>query len=258
VRVSSWRSRIDPILAAEEDRSAFDIHDYGSKILTRLQDTKQQPEDAAAAAAAAEEAAAQQAAEQLQQQQNDAAGGEPEIVDFKQVAGASDSFEVCRLFAAMLQLVNNRCGAGAEGWGRACAQGMHMQHGLASIWGGQRGVAVNQPVQSTLAKRGFLNCMPTSCDGWQHLPVLLSCRNINLIKQADPIQDGPSSIGDGGSTCSSLQLQLLTVARVHEAMAEGLAGGAQELGEAAAGTHAQQYCITCLWSGSMTCFLSAN
>jgi condensin-2 complex subunit H2 len=106
VRVSSWRSRIDPILAAEEDRSAFDIHDYGSKILERLQDTKQQPAEAAAAAAAAEKAAAEEAAEQ--QHRNDAAGAEAEVVDFKQVAGATDSFEVCRVFAAMLQLVNNR------------------------------------------------------------------------------------------------------------------------------------------------------
>ncbi|WIA33974.1 hypothetical protein OEZ86_007069 [Tetradesmus obliquus] len=151
VRVSGWRSRIDPILAAEEDRSAFDIHTYGSKILERLQDT--QP------AAAEAEAAAEKAAEQ-QRQHNDAAGCEAEIVDFKQVAGASDSFEVCRLFAAMLQLVNNR--------------------------------------------------------------------NINLIQQPEPDQDGPSSSSGGGSTVSSLQLQLLTVARVHEAMAEGLAGGAAQ------------------------------
>jgi condensin-2 complex subunit H2 len=106
VRVSSWRSRIDPILAAEEDRSAFDIHDYGSKILERLQETKPQPAGAEAAAEA-EVAAAEKAAEE-QGQQNDAAGAEAEIVDFKQVAGATDSFEVCRLFAAMLQLVNNR------------------------------------------------------------------------------------------------------------------------------------------------------
>jgi hypothetical protein len=32
-RVSGWRSRIDPVLAAEEDRSAFDIHMYGTHIL---------------------------------------------------------------------------------------------------------------------------------------------------------------------------------------------------------------------------------
>jgi hypothetical protein len=82
----------------------------------------------------------------------------------------------------------------------------------------------------------------------------LFCRNINLIKQADPSQDGASSSSDGGSTCSSLQLQLLTVARVHEAMAEGLAGGAaQELGEPAAGTHALQQCITCLLVDSQPC-----
>jgi hypothetical protein len=116
------------------------------------------------------------------------------------------------------------------------------------------------------------------------LPLSLSRRNINLIKQADPSQDGPRSSSGAGSTCSSLQLQLLTVARVHEAMAEGLAGGAtQELGEAAAAqmhccnaspaswltarlvvlrapllmppavtnaapTHAQQYCASCVWN----------
>lgn len=88
VRVSGWRARIDPILAAEEDRSAFDIHDYGTKILDRLVDVTETKEQE----------------QQQQQQQSDAA----ENVDFKQVAAAQDSFEVCRLFAAMLQLVNNR------------------------------------------------------------------------------------------------------------------------------------------------------
>lgn len=51
-------------------------------------------------------------------------------------------------------------------------------------------------------------------------------RNINLVKQSDPGQDEASSSSSSeGTACSSLQLQLLSVARVHEAMAEGLAGG---------------------------------
>ncbi|KAF8057098.1 rpsL [Scenedesmus sp. PABB004] len=135
VRVSGWRARIDPILAAEEDRSAFDIHTYGTAILTGL---------AAAAPAPGDDEGEQPPS-----------GGA--AVDFKQVARAADSFEVCRLFAAMLQLVNNR--------------------------------------------------------------------NVNLVKHGGEEQDGGDN-NAAGRTCSSLQLQLLSVARVHEAMAEGLAGGA--------------------------------
>lgn len=38
-RVSTWRQRIDPILRAEEDRSAFDIHTYGTHVLDRYKPT---------------------------------------------------------------------------------------------------------------------------------------------------------------------------------------------------------------------------
>ena len=72
-----------------------------TRAVARLVDiTQQQQEqeggDQEAAAAAAAAAAAGDAA-----QNNKAA-------DFAAVAGAADSFEVCRVFAAMLQLVNNR------------------------------------------------------------------------------------------------------------------------------------------------------
>lgn len=36
----SWRSKIDPVLAAEESRSNFDIQQYGERILTRIQGNK--------------------------------------------------------------------------------------------------------------------------------------------------------------------------------------------------------------------------
>jgi hypothetical protein len=83
--VSTWRQRIDPVLSAEEDRSAFDIHTYGGTILKRLGG-----EDAAVAAPEEEEA-----------------------VPFGRVVTCDNPFEVARMFAAMLQLVNNRCG---QGW----------------------------------------------------------------------------------------------------------------------------------------------
>jgi hypothetical protein len=48
----------------------------------------------------------------------------------------------------------------------------------------------------------------------------LCCRNINLVRHTEQIDSNSSS----SQVCNNLQLQLLTVARVHEAMAEGLAG----------------------------------
>ncbi|KAI8476661.1 MAG: hypothetical protein J3K34DRAFT_516252 [Monoraphidium minutum] len=77
VRVATWRQRIDPVLSAEEDRSAFDIHDYGGAILTRLGGEEQ-------------------------------AASEEEAKPFRQVVACDNPFEVARMFAAMLQLVNNR------------------------------------------------------------------------------------------------------------------------------------------------------
>jgi hypothetical protein len=94
VRVATWRQRIDPVLSAEEDRGAFDIHGYGTSILTRL--------DARQAAAAAEEREA----------------GLDGAVPFGRVVACPDRFEVARMFAAMLQLVNNRRGPAPRGPGR--------------------------------------------------------------------------------------------------------------------------------------------
>ena len=36
-RVSVWRSKITPVLALEEERKGFDIHSYGSKILSAFE-----------------------------------------------------------------------------------------------------------------------------------------------------------------------------------------------------------------------------
>ncbi|GBF92762.1 condensin-2 complex subunit H2 [Raphidocelis subcapitata] len=86
VRVSTWRQRIDPVLNAEEDRSAFDIHDYGGAILGRLGSGSDANNGGASGSSDAPEAA----------------------VPFQRVVACDNRFEVARLFAAMLQLVNNR------------------------------------------------------------------------------------------------------------------------------------------------------
>lgn len=41
-RVSSWRTRIDPVLKEEEVRHTFDLQMYGEKILGKLQSTSDQ------------------------------------------------------------------------------------------------------------------------------------------------------------------------------------------------------------------------
>jgi hypothetical protein len=97
VRVSTWRQRIDPVLSAEEDRSAFDIHNYGGAILERL---------------GAEEA--HDGGGDNNRGSGDADAEAP--VPFQRVVACGNRFEVARMFAAMLQLVNNRCGRRGGVW----------------------------------------------------------------------------------------------------------------------------------------------
>ncbi|KXZ49628.1 hypothetical protein GPECTOR_20g485 [Gonium pectorale] len=93
-RVSGWRNRIDPVLKAEESRSAFDIQDYGERILGRLSGLK--------ITDAGEDGAEREAQEPA------AAAAEPPCVSFSKVAINLEKYEVSRMFSAMLQLINNR------------------------------------------------------------------------------------------------------------------------------------------------------
>ncbi|GFR40266.1 hypothetical protein Agub_g435 [Astrephomene gubernaculifera] len=87
-RVSSWRQRIDPVLQAEESRPAFDIQDYGERILGRLAELK--------------------ISDKEQQQGAVVAAEQRAPVNFGVVARELQKFEVSRMFSAMLQLINNR------------------------------------------------------------------------------------------------------------------------------------------------------
>jgi hypothetical protein len=76
-----------------------------------------------------------------------AAAGSSGVADFVHVVGASDSFEVCRTFAAMLQLVNNRCALPAEGW--LVQWGDHRSVGAChSCWLGCQGQAAGAPASA--------------------------------------------------------------------------------------------------------------
>ncbi|KAG2437466.1 hypothetical protein HXX76_006116 [Chlamydomonas incerta] len=116
-RVSSWRQRIDPVLQAEEARPAFDIQDYGERLLGRLSHLKitdgtspqaddgqeeEQRNDQAAQAQAAADAGADAA------KADAAKAAAAAAVVFSVVARDLQKFEVSRMFSAMLQLINNR------------------------------------------------------------------------------------------------------------------------------------------------------
>ncbi|PNH05578.1 Condensin-2 complex subunit H2 [Tetrabaena socialis] len=88
-RVSSWRQRIDP---AEEARPAFDIQDYGERLLGRLQAVDSQVTD-----------------QRMVEAEGGSAGLEAGLrIAFANVALNMQKFEVSRMFSAMLQLINNR------------------------------------------------------------------------------------------------------------------------------------------------------
>lgn len=76
--VGQWREKIEPVLAEQDARPAFDIHSSGDQILSRLE---------TAEALLAEDA-----------------GG---VVPFREVCATEGAWEVSRGFAALLQLINN-------------------------------------------------------------------------------------------------------------------------------------------------------
>lgn len=80
VRVSNWRSRIDPVLTQEESRASFDIQMYGERILSHLTSHSNCMDKAASRS---------------------------QVQTFAAVAGSAVKYEVSRNFAAMLQLINN-------------------------------------------------------------------------------------------------------------------------------------------------------
>lgn len=76
-RVDAWQSRLRPILEAEEQRPAFDIHKYGRAVIHDMEDTV-------------------------------AASDEPtKSVHFADVTKNCSRYEVCRRFLASLSLVNS-------------------------------------------------------------------------------------------------------------------------------------------------------
>jgi len=75
-RVRQWQDKLEPKLEEEAQHTAFDIHSYGSDLLTRLADEKDEKEE------------------------------EEKELDFKELVADQPRYEVCRYFLAALQLAN--------------------------------------------------------------------------------------------------------------------------------------------------------
>jgi condensin-2 complex subunit H2 len=77
VRVAEWQDKLTPVLAAEEERKPYDIHESGADVLDTLAANKEDEDDQEFA------------------------------MDFGDVVHGSEKFQVCRAFLACLQLANN-------------------------------------------------------------------------------------------------------------------------------------------------------
>ena len=76
-RVSDWRKKIEPAITESNAHETFDIHGYGEDLVVKMKRAKEE------------------------------SGNSDELVDFHGVVADSQRYEVCRAFAAMLQLVND-------------------------------------------------------------------------------------------------------------------------------------------------------
>lgn len=93
-RVSSWESRILPLLAEQEQRRQFDIAVYSQELLDRMP--------------AAEPPAAPPPSAAGRKRAEPEGGAAGRAVPFAELMSGQERHEVCRMFLAALQLANNR------------------------------------------------------------------------------------------------------------------------------------------------------
>ena len=94
-RVAEWTQRLEPILQQQEEAEQFDIHEYCEHFLTEVDDAVARHSN-------------QGEEEENRHDENNTANdcGEVTEIGFSEVASGKSSAEVCRIFLACLQLVN--------------------------------------------------------------------------------------------------------------------------------------------------------
>lgn len=82
-RVDQWQEKLEPILAEEEERPEFDIHEYGHSILVSVEK-----------------------ALEVEHSNEAARDDKPPMVDFEKVTKDCPGYQICRYFLATLCLCN--------------------------------------------------------------------------------------------------------------------------------------------------------
>lgn len=102
-QVNDWQSKLKPLLQEQDERPPFDIQLLGREILGHLElEGKLQAEESAEASPAPAPALSKK---RKNQTESPTAAGTP--IPFGSIVGGRNSYEVCRLFLASLQLANN-------------------------------------------------------------------------------------------------------------------------------------------------------
>lgn len=97
-QVNDWQSKLKPILQEQDERPPFDIQLLGREILGHLElESKLQAQEIAEAPALAKN--------KKRKNQTPTTAATP--IPFDSIVGGRNSYEVCRLFLASLQLANN-------------------------------------------------------------------------------------------------------------------------------------------------------
>jgi condensin-2 complex subunit H2 len=90
-RVNQWQSRLKPLLDEEENRTSFDIHEYGAVVVDFMETKSKILID-------------------QQTGKSDVAATEvvtKSFVDFRDISRNCEQYEVCRMFLASLSLCNS-------------------------------------------------------------------------------------------------------------------------------------------------------
>lgn len=95
-QVNEWQTKLTPLLKEQDERPPFDIQHYGREIIGHLKQ-----EHRASVSATVRENKRQKRTTEADEVET------AEVVPFDRLVGGKNSYEVCRMFLASLQLANN-------------------------------------------------------------------------------------------------------------------------------------------------------
>ena len=105
-RVMDWQSRMEPILAAEELRPAFDIHEYGHQVMHTLEDDVASDGEDKGEEGDVDELLSGDYEGMDDDGDESPATAASNLGKFERVVAGMPPEEVCRVFLASLQLAN--------------------------------------------------------------------------------------------------------------------------------------------------------